>query len=146
MKFVFTRTFVLLVAVGVGLLSFGWISRGVLLLTLLYDLMLIAVAAVDYFGSEKKGDFKVERDMEERFAMGARNRVAIKVTNHTARPISFRIKDEYPAEMELLDPREVQMTVATGRSREWHYDLLPTARGKYSFGNTQVRFRSKYGL
>ena len=77
----------MLVAVGVGLLSFGWISPGILYLTLLYDLLLMAVAAVDYFSSEKALDFKVEREMEERFAMGASNRVVIKATNRTDRPV-----------------------------------------------------------
>ena len=146
MKFVFTWKFVVLVGAGVGLLSFGWISPGVLYLTVLYDLVLIALAVIDYSSSEKTGDFKIEREMEERFAMGAHNHVTVRVANRARRPVTLRIKDEYPPEMELVDPREVQMIIAAGRSREWRYDLLPTARGKYSFGEIQVRFQSKYGL
>ena len=146
MKFVFTRGFFLRMALGVGLLSFGWVSPGVLYITLIYDLFLLGMAAADYSRSEKSTDFRLEREMEERFAMGAVNKVTIKVTNRASRAVTFRLKDEYPTEMELLEPRQVEMTVPAGRSREWHYTLLPTARGKYSFGKTQLRYRSRFGL
>jgi len=48
--------------------------------------------------------------------------------------------------MELISPREAQLTVPAGRSRAWTYSLLPTARGKYDFGNTVLRIRSPLGL
>src|SRR4029079_13967294 len=36
--------------------------------------------------------------------------------------------------------------IPAGRSRMWSYSLLPTARGKYDFGNTIIRFRAPLGL
>jgi uncharacterized protein (DUF58 family) len=133
-------------AAGIGLLSLGWLSPAVLYLTVLYDVGLIAAAMADYLLSEKAGAFRVDREMEERFAMGAENEVTIKITNRARRPVTFIVKDEYPPQMELVSPREAQLTVPAGRSRGWRYSLLPTARGKYGLGNTVIRFRSRLGL
>ena len=146
MRFVFTSRFFFLLAAGLALLSVGWINRGGLYLTLLYDLALIVAAAVDYSLSEKQTAFRIEREMEERFAMGAENEVTIRVANRSRRTITFIVKDEYPPRMELLTPREAQLTIPAGRSRSWRYILLPTARGKYEFGNTLLRFRTRFGL
>ena len=146
MRFVFTVRFFVLLALGLGLLSLGWISRGSLYTTILFDVALIAFAVVDYFVSEKDKDFRVERVTEDRYAMGAANQVSIKIRNLARRKVTFIVKDEYPPQMELLDTREVRLTVPPGRARTWSYELLPTARGNYGFGNTVVRFRTRFGL
>jgi len=78
--------------------------------------------------------------------MGAENEVTIKIVNRARRRITFIVKDEHPAQMELVSPREAQLTVPAGRSRAWRYSLLPTVRGRYSFGNTVLRFRTRLGL
>jgi len=146
LRFVFSTRFFLLLAAGLALLSVGWISRGALYVTLLYDVALMATAAADYLLSEKENSFRVEREMEERFAMGSENEVTIKIANRAQRKVTFIVKDEYPPRMELTSPREAQLTIPVGRSRAWRYSLLPTARGKYDFGNTVLRFRTRLGL
>ena len=146
MRFVFSTRFFLLLAAGLALLSAAWISRGALYVTLLYDVALMVTAAADYLLSEKENAFRVEREMEERFAMGAENEVTIKISNRAQRKVTFLVKDEYPPRMELTSPREAQLTIPAGRSRAWRYSLLPTARGKYDFGNTVLRFRTRLGL
>ena len=146
MKFVFTARFFALLALGLGLLALGWINRGSLYTTILFDIALIAFAVIDYFISEKAKDFRIERFTEDRYAMGAPNQVSIKIRNLARRKITFIVKDEYPPQMELPDTREVRLTVPPGRARTWSYELLPTARGNYGFGNTIVRFRTRFGL
>jgi uncharacterized protein (DUF58 family) len=146
LKFVFTTRFFLLLAVGLVSLTLGWFSRDAIYLTLAYDFALIVAAAADYLRSEKSNAFRVEREMEERFAMGAENEVTLRIANRARRNISFIVKDEYPYEMELMTPREAQLSIPAGRSRAWRYSLLPTSRGKYSFGNTQLRYRTRLGL
>lgn len=146
MRFVFSTRFFVLLAAGLALLSAGWISRGALYVTLLYDFALMVTAAADYLISEKPGAFRVEREMEERFAMGAENEVTIRIANRSRRRVTFIVKDEHPPQMELMTPREAQLTIPAGRSRAWRYRLLPTARGKYNFGNTVLRFRTRLGL
>ena len=136
----------MLLAIGLVLLSLGWINRDALYITVLYDIVIAAVVALDYLISEKASAFRVERRVEDRFAMGADNSVTIKITNLARRKVTFILKDEYPPRMELLNPREVRLTVPAGRSRSLSYNLLPTARGSYGFGNTALRFRSRLGL
>lgn len=138
--------FFLLLGAGLLLLSLGWLNRGALYLTVVYDLALIATSIADYLLSERASSFRVGREMEERLAMGAENEITIRITNRARRKISFIVKDEYPPEMELVSPREAQLTIPAGRSRSWRYAVLPTARGKYNFGDTVVRFRTRFGL
>ena len=135
-----------LLVLGLGLLSLGWIDHDVLYATVLFDLAIFGAAVLDYFVSESPGAFRLARSVEDRFSMGAENEVAIRLTNRTARKITFLIKDEYPGQMELADPREVKLTVTPNRARTWRYRLIPTSRGSYEFGNTAVRFRSRLGL
>ncbi|MFY9608091.1 MAG: DUF58 domain-containing protein [Blastocatellia bacterium] len=146
MRFVFTGRFLVLLAAGLVFLSFGWMNPVAAYLTIVYDLALIVVAAIDYLLSEEASEFRVERDLEDRFAMGAENEVKIKVVNRSRRAVTFVVKDEYPANMEILDSREVRLIVPRGRTRVWTYGLLPTARGSYGFGDTVVRFRTRLGL
>ncbi len=146
MKFIFSTRFFVLLAAGLVLLSLGWINRSAFYVTLVYDVALIVTAAADYLLSEKPDAFRVAREMEERFAMGAENEVTIRIANRARRKVTFIVKDEHPAEMELLTPREAQLSVPAFRSRAWRYGLLPTARGKYGFGNTVLRFRTRLGL
>jgi uncharacterized protein (DUF58 family) len=146
LRFVFTKRFFVLLGVGLALMSFGWLNHDALYYSVLYDIALVAVAAVDYFISEKRDQFRIERHMEDRFAMGAENEVTIKIANRTGRKVTFILKDEYPPQMELRNPREVQLTVTPGRTRSWRYGLLPTARGSYEFGSTLLRFRTRMGL
>jgi len=146
LKFVFTNRFFALLAAGLALLSLGWKLHAALVMTIVYDAVLAGLAAVDYFISEKAGDFRVERELEDRFAMGAENEVTIRISNLAARSVTFIVKDEHPPAIELVDPREARLTVPPRRSRLWRYRLLPTARGSYGFGNTALRFRSRLGL
>jgi uncharacterized protein (DUF58 family) len=143
---VFSLRFFLLLGAGLLLLSLGWLTRGAMYLTVVYDVVLIAACIADYFFSERTGSFRVGREMEERLAMGAENEITIRITNGGRRMISFIVKDEYPPELELVSPREAQLTIPAGRARSWRYAVLPTARGKYGFGDTVVRFRTRFGL
>lgn len=146
MRFVFTTRFFVVLGVGVVLLSLGWLGRGLLYLGVLYDAAIIGLALLDYRASEKESSFRIEREIEDRFSMGGANPVRIKVTNRARRPVTFLVKDEHPPELQLLSPREARLTVPPRRTRAWRYDLLPTARGDYRFGNTGVRFLSRFGL
>lgn len=146
MRFVFTNRFLVLLSAGFVLLSLGWLATGILYLTIAYDLGLIVLAAVDYYICETESFFRIERVMDDRFSMGADNPVKIRLINRSNRPIEVLMKDEYPPEMELLTPREARLRISANRSGEWHYSLLPTARGDYRFGDTALRLRSRLGL
>jgi uncharacterized protein (DUF58 family) len=146
LRFVLTARFLFLVAFGLILLSLGWLVPAAGYLTLLYDLALLALLVFDLLTSERAAAFRVDREMEGRFAMGAENQVSVRLTNRARRKVTFIAKDEYPEKMELMSPREAKMTVPPGRSRQWSYSLLPTSRGSYQFGRTLIRFKTRLGL
>jgi uncharacterized protein (DUF58 family) len=135
-----------LLVIGLLSLAAGWLDRDYIYIVVLYDALLIALAIGDYYLSEREDDVAIERIVEERFAMGANNDVAVKITNRSRRKIKFIVKDEHPPEMNLSEPREAMLTITPGRTRTWTYSLVPTARGRYSFGNTAVRFLTRLGL
>ena len=146
MRFVFTTRFFILLAAGLVLLSLGWIFSAALVLTLLYDGLLLSLALLDYLRAEPAKTFRVERQMENRFSMGAANRVTVRIASRAGRPMTLIVKDEYPPKMELLGTREASLLVAPLHSAGWSYELLPTARGDYEFGDTVVRFQAPMGL
>jgi len=145
-KFVFSQRFFILLFIGFVLLSAAWFGKAALYITFLFDLVILGLAAADYYISEDAAGINIEREMEHRFSMGAINQVKLRIANRTGRPITLIVKDEYPPEMELLTSREVKLTIPANRNRNWGYDLMPTARGDYSFGDTPLRFLSRMGL
>lgn len=146
MRFIFTSRFFLLLAAGVALLSLGWVMPGAWTLTLAYNLGLFALAALDVVLAENPTRFRVSRRHEARFAMGAENRVTVRINNDSNRRVTLAAKDEYPNGMDLLTPREARLTLAARRSRSFSYHLLPTARGQYEFGDTAIRYLGPLGL
>ena len=125
LNFVFTARFLTLLALGIGLLSLGWFSRGALYLTILFDLAVFAVAAVDFLISESGGDFQVERQMDERFAMGAENEVRIRIRNRSRRAVKLLLKDEYPAPMELMNANVPPVGAYLPRTGNTQIELPP---------------------
>jgi uncharacterized protein (DUF58 family) len=56
------------------------------------------------------------------------------------------LKDEYPPELTLLSPREVELDVGPQESKALVYVLKPRRRGRYEFGRVAVRARTRLGL
>jgi len=80
-----------------GLLNSLLITVGAALLAVALSLVagLLVAAVADYLLSERPKAFRVEREMEERFAMGAENEVTIKIVNRARRKITFIVKAQY---------------------------------------------------
>lgn len=147
MRFVFSRRFYILFALGFIPLSLSWNLPVLRYLVLLYDILLIALAFADYFLSRKlPEDFRIEREFDKRFAIGDETDVRLKIENSTPNDYYIKIKDEYPPEMKLNEKREAEFLVEAQTSAEFFYGLTPPRRGKYEFGKTAVRWFSKFGL
>lgn len=155
---IFTRRFFILFALGVLPLIAVWTtfaSQTNLKWVLIgYDLLLMALAFVDYKLTEKESQLKVRRVMPRRFMIGEENEVQLHITVKLARRRSrtpvFTIKDEYPPELDLRGER--LLTAKTRRSRSGEaeatagYKLYAASRGDYGFGDVSMRWRSPLGL
>ena len=147
MRFIFSRSFYILVAAAIVPLSLAWTIPSLKYAVLGYDILIFAAATVDILISRKLStEFTVTREFEKRFAIGDPARVSLIVDNGSDRNMRIRLKDEYPAEMKLDEEREAEFTVDAGTIAEFFYHLTPPKRGRYEFGKTAVRYLSRLGL
>jgi len=146
MRFVFTKLFYLLIALGFVLLSLSWGRPWLRWVALAYDVALIVLAIVDARSSRLGPAVSITREFGGRFAVGAKTEVRINVQNAQPRSISLLIKDEYPARMKLSDLREGAMRVEGQTSAALVYGVTPPKRGRFEFGHIVVRFLSRWSL
>ena len=146
MRFVFTRLFYALLALGFVPLSLSWGRPGLRWAAVAYDLALLALAFVDSRLSRLPAGLEVEREFGGRFHIGAETEVRIHVRNHTARPLRLKVKDEHPPEMLLAGGREAELAVPAQESRTVVYALRPPRRGRFRFGRVAVRRLSRFRL
>ena len=146
MRFVFTKLFYALMAIGLVPLSLSWNRPMLRWLTLTYDLALIGAAIFDAWNSRLPERVGIKRHFGGRFAVGAETEVRIEIANRTARDISLIVKDEYPPQMKLSGAREARVGVEAQTSAALVYELTPPKRGRFEFGSIAVRFLSRWRL
>src|SRR2546423_8642491 len=105
MRFVFTKLFYALLALGLVPLSLSWGWPALRWLMILFDVGLLIIAFIDSRASRLPGGLEVTREFGGRFHLGAGTEGGVRVANHTPRAFRLRIKDEYPPELTLLSPR-----------------------------------------
>jgi uncharacterized protein (DUF58 family) len=146
MRFIFSKLFYALLALGFVPLSLSWGRPGLRWAALAYDLGLLAAALVDSRLSRLPAGVEIRREFGGRFHIGGETEVRVTVENRTRRALRLRVKDEYPPEMLLLSPREAELRVEPFESRSLVYEVRPPRRGRFEFGRVAVRFRSRLGL
>ena len=146
MRFVFTKFFYLLAALGFVPLLLSWQRPWLVWVALAYDFVLLCVAVGDAWTSRLPAGFRVVREFGGRFAMGADTEVRIEIENASNRTVSLFLKDEFPPQMILAGEREGFVRVAPHSKATLIYSLRPPRRGRFEFGHTALRFRSRLGL
>ena len=147
MRFVFSRRFYILFAAGLVPLSLSWSFPGLRYAVFAFDILLVATALADYLVSRSLPlEFTVARVFQRRFAIGDPVKVSLNFDNPTDRNFRLRAKDEYPAELKLVESREAEFRLGPHSTAEFYYHVTPPKRGSYAFGRTAVRFLSRLGL
>lgn len=147
MRFVFSRRFYILFALALVPLSVSWSFPVLRTVVLGFDALLIITAIIDFFISRRLPEgFTVTREFNKRFAIGDPTEVRLKIQNDTPVDLQLRIKDEYPPEMRLEEPRLADVPVVARSTADFFYSLTPPKRGRYTFGRTAVRYLSRLGL
>ena len=146
MRFVFTKLFYALLAVGFVPLSLSWGRPGLRWLAFVYDAGLLALAFADARASRLPEGLEIVREFAGRFHIGAETEVRVRVENHTPRSFRLKIKDEYPPELALVTPRETELRVGPHESKVFAYAVRPERRGRFEFGRVAVRVRTRLGL
>jgi uncharacterized protein (DUF58 family) len=146
MRFVFTKLFYALLAVGFVPLSLSWGRPALRWGTVAFDGALLLAALLDSRVSRLREGLEVRREFGGRFHIGAETEVRVQVLNRTGRRLRLKVKDEYPPELLLLSPRETEMEAGPLESSALVYTLKPPRRGRYEFGLVGVRHVSRLGL
>src|SRR6058998_2290704 len=146
MRFVFSKLFYGLLAIGFIPLSLSWGRPMLRWVALTYDLALFACAIFDAKNSKLPNGVHIERHFGSRFAVGAETEVRVEIANHTARDISLNIKDEYPPQMKLSGARQALIDLDAQSSASLVYGLTPPKRGVFEFGRIAVRYLSRWRL
>jgi len=145
-RFVFTKVFYLLIALGFIPLAMSWQRPWLIWLAFGYDLIVLVVAISDSRTSTLPKGVAITREFGGRFAVGAENEVRIQIQNASNRPIKVIVKDEFPPLMALNGVREGEMNVDAQSTVTLIYGLTPPRRGRFEFGHTALRFRSRLHL
>jgi uncharacterized protein (DUF58 family) len=78
--------------------------------------------------------------------MGAETEVRLQLQNASNRSVSLIVKDEYPPQMTLSGMREARVHLDAQDTATLIYGVTPPRRGRFEFGQTALRFRSRFRL
>lgn len=146
MPFVFSKNFFILLLIGFIPLSLSWNYPFLRWLALGYDLLLLGLVLIDWRISRLPNSIKIERIINNRFAIGDANEIVIEIVNESPNTRVFVVKDEFPPQMELEGVRQAKLKVASFNTAKLIYNLKPARRGKFEFGRIAVRYLSNLQL
>ena len=112
----------------------------------LFLLFLALVVILDYVVLfMRREPVIVKRRMADRFSNGDPNPVHLSVTNQYPFPVSLRIIDELPEQLQLRD-FSLKAQLKGGEQRELNYTLRPKERGEYEFHDINVFIKSPFRM
>jgi len=118
--------------------------EGVWPLVLLLDVVVIALGLLDFL-SARRTTLQAWRELPPRLQVGVANRVTLHVVNPGRRALRVALKDDAPDEFSV--DREVSTLPVSAKSRaKLHYVATPDKRGRFEFGDLNVRVLGPLGL
>jgi uncharacterized protein (DUF58 family) len=146
LRFVFTRLFYFLVALAFVPLVLAWERPWLRWVALAYNVLLLGAAIVESRSCRLPEGVTIWREFGGRFAMGAETEVRIHIQNASNRSLLMLVKDEYPPQMSLSGAREGRIRVEAQSTATLIYGVKPPRRGRFEFGQTALRVRSRFRL
>ena len=113
-----------------------WFIVLVLITFLVLDVLLLYLA---------KTGIEATRETPEKLSNGDLNPVTISIENHYTFSISIKIIDEIPFQFQVRDFK-ILRTIKASSHDKIGYDLQPTERGEYYFGNLNIYVSSPLKL
>ena len=124
---------------------------------LLYNLVLIFVAILDFLLSPSPHEWEITREAKDKMNLGAPNVVALAArwqsTRTAPRPIAITVRDEPPLAWPVEDDAKrstpvarVELEVSPGGESRAEYSVTPTLRGNFQFGDLHARYLTFLGL
>src|SRR5262245_41168438 len=145
-RFVFTKLFYFLLALALVPLVLSWDRPWLRWIALLYNVLLVVGVIIESRLCRLPKGLMISREFGSRFAMGAETEVHIHIQNASTKPVSLMLKDEYPPQMSLNGVREGHVDVDAQSTATLVYAVKPPKRGRFEFGQTALRFKSRSKL
>ncbi|WP_417371864.1 DUF58 domain-containing protein [Gelidibacter japonicus] len=117
---------------------FGIAQLCILVVLLLFFIDVLIV----FFGKNKIMGYRI---LPDKFSNGDNNQVEISIENHYPFAIDLTIIDEIPFQFQVRD-FELNLNIKPHREDRITYNLKPTERGEYHFGNLNIYASTKIGL
>lgn len=109
-------------------------------------LFLVVVTLLDYVVLFTRRDpVSVDRRMADHMSNGDENAVYLDVTSRYPFPVSLRIIDELPEQLQVRNFL-LRLSLQPGERKVLDYSIRPRERGEYVFHNINVFIRSPFGL
>lgn len=138
-----TRLWVILSLLSIPTIAAGFIT-GLGPIILVADVLLLLVAALD-FSVARRAQLKLWRELPNRFQVGVPSSVVLHLINTNTRAIRLDVRDDDPEEFESK-PSMLSLTVAPNSRARFHYTTTPQKRGKFAFGDLNVRVQGPLGF
>ena len=113
-----------------------------ILITLIYDLLILVLALVDGVRI-KKNKVAIIRKPLTRLSVGRDNIVSLQVKSQQAATIE--IKDDYPQQFPV-NTTIIQATIPANSTKDLSYTIRPVSRGEYQWGDISIRQLGNWGL
>lgn len=136
---------VLLLALGLVLVIPGWVDRRALVLMAVWDVLVLALAAVDLRRLPSPGQLTVTRSWSDPLSLGRPASVAITVANHGSSGVDVQLAD-YTNPSLRRDLAVIVVAVAAYDEAERHFDVQPRERGDISVGSVAMSWQSGWQL
>ena len=92
-----------------------------------------------------KNGIEGTRIMPEKLSNGDENQIKVSIKNYYTFPISVKIIDEIPFQFQVRNFK-IKQKIKASSQKEIEYDLRPTERGEYYFGNLNMYVSSPLQL
>ena len=141
----FTRRLTIFITISALLVALSYISPVFFWLSLITNLALIMAFLLDWVNTPSPSQVSARRYCEEKLSLGARNMVKIRLRSRASAPIVLEIKDEPPHFFDISEDVMPLMLPAFSEATV-SYIVIPRKRGRYKFGDINIRYFSRLKL
>ncbi len=143
--FLQNRFFIVLIAIIVGFLVSYMLPDFFGVFKILFFLFMLFFVVDFLLLYASKGEITGKRLVPDKLSNGDENPIAIEVSNGYLFNTSVRIIDELPFQFQKRD-FGLTSHLKSGEAKNYAYELRPTERGVYSFGNLNIFASSPIGF
>jgi uncharacterized protein (DUF58 family) len=141
----FGRRFFMLLVIGLIWIGPAWVSSKYLLVLALWDVLVLALWAVDLKRLPQPEQIEVRRLWHSTLQLREPAEAVLEFTNLGKVDILLRAQEEIPTGLRKEIP-EVNAVVPAGGSQTAAYAVCPGERGDMSFGTTFLRYQSAWQI